>query len=83
MQTELLIEYFDLETDEFAGEIVISAYDLKQINQICPPELEGDWEYCDGVFLEEEMFLRLRELITELSGFNYPDYSYGIITRRM
>jgi|GEM_PF-2739075 len=81
MKTELLIEYFDFETDLIVGEIDISKYDLKIINKICPPRYEDDYEYANGHELEEGEFKELKQYITELKDMEFSKYSYGIITR--
>lgn len=79
--TELLIEYYAVEGDEFIGEINISTYDLASVNKICPPEIVDDLHYCDGGFIEKEQFLLLQDSIDELKTFVYEDYIYTIITR--
>lgn len=79
--TQLLIEYYAVDSDSFIGEIDISNYDLAAINKLCPPEIEDDFEYCDSVFIEKEQFLLLRDYIDELKPFVYEDYVYNIITR--
>lgn len=79
--TQLLIEYYAVDSDSFVGEIDISNYDLATINKLCPPEIEDDFEYCDSVFIEKEQFLLLRDYIDELKPFVYEDYVYNIITR--
>lgn len=65
----------------FIGEINISDYDLEILNQLCPPEIEDDLEYCTSAFIEEESFLLLQAYIKELKTFAYEDYIYNIITR--
>lgn len=79
--TQLLIEYYAVDSDSFVGEIDISNYDLATINKLCPPEIEDDFEYCNGVFVEKESFLFLKDYIDELKDFNYEDYHYNILTR--
>ena len=83
MKTELLIEFFDLETEYYVGEINISKYDLKKINNICPPEWEDDYEYTNGNELNEKEFNELKKYIHELENMNFSKYSYGIITRQI
>jgi hypothetical protein len=81
MKTQLLIEIFEKNGECFIEEIDISHYDLKKINEICPPEDEGDFEYCNGRFLEEQDFENLQGFISELKDYKYSNYNYGIITR--
>lgn len=78
--TKLIIEYADPESDKIIGEIDISHYDLSVINQLCPPEISDDFEYCNGGFMEKEQFPLLQEYIIELKDFAYEDYSYCIMT---
>ncbi len=82
MKTVILIEYFDLETELFIGEIDISKYDLKKINQICTPWMKDDWEYCNGHEIEKDEFEKLQEFIEEIRGMDFDKYNYGIITRQ-
>jgi len=83
MITELLIEYFDLETEFFVGEINISQYDLAKINIICPPFYEADWHYANGHELDGEEFAKLKEFIKELEDMDFYRYSYSIQTRQI
>jgi len=83
MKTELLIEYFDLETEYFIGEIDISKYDLKKINNICHPRWEEDYQYANGHELDKREFNELKKYIEELQNMDFSKYSYGIITRQI
>lgn len=78
-----MLEYFDIKTEVFIGEIDISYYDLNILNEIVPPEAEADYEYCESAFIEEDSFIALQQIISELKEFNYEDYIYNIITRRI
>lgn len=80
-KTQLLIEYFDIESEFFVDEIDKSKYDLKKINEICPPYFELDYEYANGQELDEIEFDKLKEFIVELRKMDFDKYSYGIITR--
>jgi len=81
MRTQLLLEMYDKESEDFVAEIDISKYDLKTINRICPSEDEFDYEYTDGYEIMEDEFIKLSEYIVELKELDYNKYSYGIITR--
>lgn len=83
MKTELLIEMYQIDGESFIKELDISIYNLKKINKICPPEDPFDVEYCDGLFLEEENFIELKQYIKELKDYNYQDYTYNLITRQV
>lgn len=83
IQTQLLIELYDVNSDEFIREIDISHYDLKTINEICPPEDPDDIEYCDGGFVTENQFILLKDYISELKDINYKKFIVNIITRRL
>ena len=78
--TKLVIEYADLKSDKIIGEIDISTYDLAVINQLCPPEIADDLEYCNGGFIEKDQFSLLQEYITELKPFTFGEYDYCIMT---
>lgn len=79
--TELLIEYYANNSDNFIGQIELSKYDLAILNKLCPPEIKDDFEYCNGAFIERESFLLLQDYVVELKEFSYKDYVYNIITR--
>lgn len=83
MKTKLLLEYFDIKTHLFIGDIDISHYDLNILNEIVPPEAEADYEYCESAFIEEDSFMALQQIISELKEFNYKNYIFNIITRRI
>lgn len=83
MKKQLLIELYNIENDLFFDEIDISKYDLKKINEICPPYEEFDYKYCNGYEIEEEDFLKLRNYITELKDIEFFKYSFSIITRQI
>lgn len=83
MKKQLLIELYSIENDLFFDEIDISNYDLKKINEICPPHDEFDYEYCNSYEIEEEDFIKLREYIEELKKINFFKYSCSIITRQI
>jgi hypothetical protein len=83
MKTVILIEYFDLETELFIGEIDISKYDLKKINQICTPWMKDDLEYCCGNEIKKDEFAKLQEYIGELKSMDFDKYGYDIITRQI
>jgi hypothetical protein len=81
MKTELLVELYDVKTHSFVKEFDISSYNLAKINEICLPEDEGDFEYIESKFVEENEFKKLKIYISELSNYNYDDFIYNIITR--
>lgn len=83
MKKQLLIELYNIENDLFFDEIDISKYDLKKINEICPPYEEFDYEYCNGYEIEEEDFIKLRNYIPELKDVDFFKYSCSIITRQI
>ncbi|MBF4494094.1 hypothetical protein IR010_16210 [Flavobacterium sp. MR2016-29] len=84
MKKQLLIELYSIENDLFLDEIDISRYDLKKINEICPPYDEFDYEYCNGYEIEEEEeFIKLKEFIEELKTIDFFKYSCSIITRQI
>lgn len=83
MNTQLLIELFDIESEEFVDEIDISHYDLKKINIICPPYDEFDYQYCDSYEIMEADYINLKYYITELQNIDFTKFSMGIITRRI
>jgi len=83
MKKQLLIEIYDIKSESFVDEIDISKYNLKKINEICPPYDDFDYEYCNSYELEEEDFKKLSNYIKELINFDYSKYSYSIITRQI
>ncbi|WP_300663735.1 hypothetical protein [Fluviicola sp.] len=83
MKTKLLLTVFEKTGEKLVREIDISHYSLEKINKICPPDLPGDFQYCDGHFVEEEQYLKLKEFITEFSDYNYNDYDFNIGTFRI
>ena len=83
MRNRLFLELFEKVGDRFVKDFEITHYDLKLINEICPPETPMDYEYCDGHFVEEEEFIKLQKLIKELSTFNYSEYDYNLCARRV
>lgn len=83
MNTKLLLTVFEKTGDKLVKKIDISHYDLEEINAICPPDLPGDFMYCDGHFVEEEQYLKLKEFITEFSDYSYKDYDFNIGTVRV
>ncbi|MNV73374.1 hypothetical protein D3C71_1665190 [compost metagenome] len=85
MKTELLLTVFEKTGDKLVKEIDISHHNLKEINAICPPDLPEDFQYCDGHFVEEEQYLKLKEFITEFIdySYSYSDYDFNIGTVRI
>jgi len=81
MKTLLLIEFFEKEGDKFVKDIDISHYDINTLNEICPPEDDGDIYYCDGFFIEEYQFILLKKIITEIEKYDYEMYDYNLCTR--
>lgn len=81
IQRQLLIELFDRKTEKFIKDIDISHYDLKRINEICPPEDPDDIEYCDGIDVTEDQYILLKQYIAELFDVNYEDFFVNISTR--
>ncbi|PHR44315.1 MAG: hypothetical protein COA32_14980 [Fluviicola sp.] len=80
-EKELLIEFYHVKNHSFIKEIDITKYSLQRINEICPPNDEGDFEYCNSRYVREYEFDILKNYITELSDYNYRDFIYNIITR--
>jgi hypothetical protein len=60
MNTELLIEMYQIDSESFIKELNISNYNLNKINEICPPEDPFDIDYCNGLFIEQENFKNLK-----------------------
>ncbi|MES2239395.1 MAG: hypothetical protein V4497_03965 [Bacteroidota bacterium] len=83
MKKQLLIELYDIKSESFFNEIDISTYNLKKINQICPPSEEFDNEYCMSYEINEEDFRKLSEYIKELKNVDFSKYSCSIITRQI
>lgn len=83
MTTQLLMEIFDKETEDFLYEIDLSNYDLKMINKICPPEEGLDYNYTDGREIDKNDVHNLSKFIVELKDLKFEKYSMGIITRRI
>ncbi|MEN9909823.1 MAG: hypothetical protein RLZZ540_2972 [Bacteroidota bacterium] len=83
MKRQLLIELYDIQSESFVDEIDISTYNLKKINQICPPYEEFDYEYCNSYEIDEENFSKLSKYIKELKNVDFFKYSFSIITRQI
>jgi hypothetical protein len=83
MTTQLLFEIFEKEGDRFVKDIDISHYDINTLNEICPPEDEGDIYYCNGFFIEENQFLELKKIISEIEKYDYEMYDYNLTTRSL
>lgn len=83
IQTQLLIELFDLKTEKLIREIDISHYDLRMINKICPPEDPDDIEYTNSNYVTTEQFSKLKKYITEIADIDGEEYIVNICTYRI
>lgn len=83
MDKKLFLELYNIKDERILRDIDISKYNLKKINSICPPEDEGDFEYCNGYFIEKKEFNLLKKYIIELRKYNYENYIYNLITRQL
>jgi hypothetical protein len=81
MNVKLFIEIYEKNGDKFIQDIYVSSYNLSVLKEICPPEEEGDINYCNGLFVEEYQFKKMKEIILELAELDYENYDYNLISR--
>lgn len=79
---ELYLQIFEKIGDGFILEMNISKYDITILNEICPPEEEGDYYYCGGYFIEEFQFNKLKKIIKELANYDYDSYDYNFLAKQ-
>ncbi len=80
MKTITLIEIFTKEGNDVIQEIDITHIPFEQLNNICPPEIENDLKYCNGLYVENEHYLDLVKIIPALMDFPYEKFDFNIFT---
>lgn len=75
-----LIEIYTKEGNDVIKEIDITHVPYEKLNNICPPEIEGDFQYANGVYVEYEQYLKLKEIIPEIKNFDFEKYDFNIFS---
>lgn len=75
-----LIEIFTKEGNDIIQEIDITHIPFVQLNEICPPEIEDDLQYCNGLYVEHEHYLELIKIIPELKTYPYEKFDFNIFS---